>query len=416
MADPPDGGTPGPTRAPGWHVDPTDGATRYWDGSSWTSLATAKGREGAPPTAARPADGQRRRRRAAITIAVVVAVTVVLGLVAAGVLRGGDGEAAAPAQVAAGSASACALLRGDVWCWGAAGGEDGEPEKVLESAVQLSAGGGRYCSTTRSGEIRCWGDGPAAPDLQDVVDVAVSSDHACALTADSSVWCWGDGDHGELGADAAGGDAARRVELPPALHVAVAPDRSCAVLEDGRVSCWGDNSSGQLGSATSARGSARPVVVEGVTGATKVAMGSGHTCAVVEGGRVVCWGDNRRGQLGTGEAVESRTEPGQVVDLRGVTALAAGSYATCAVDGDRRAVCWGDGTFGQLGDGRRSDPRRQPVRVRTSARARDVAVGDFHACGVFGRDAVRCWGANGSGQLGRPGPPSEVPRSVRTGS
>lgn len=373
------------------------------------------GPTGGPPDDLRPG----RRRIAAVRVATAVVIVAVVVVAASILVPRGDRRGSTVDQVVAASRSSCALLNGTVWCWGSAGDDEGRPSRVLESVVQLSGGGDSFCAITDGAELRCWGDGPiGAPALTGVSDVAVASDHACALIDDGSVWCWGDGAHGELGGDTGAPGKARRVELPRAVEVAVAPDRSCAVLSDGTVSCWGDNRTGQLGSATTARGSARPVVVEGVSGATRLAMGTGHTCAVVAERRVLCWGDNRRGQLGTGEAVATRLDPGHVVDIRGVTSISAGPYSTCAVDDADRAVCWGDGTFGQLGDGRRSDPRRQPVRVKIGSRATDVAVGDFHACGLFpgGADGpVRCWGANGSGQLGRPGPPSDVPRGVPAG-
>ena len=41
-------------------------------------------------------------------------------------------------------------------------------------------------------------------------------------------------------------------------------------------------------------------MVAGVTGATSIATGGGHSCAVIAEGKVQCWGDNRDGELGNG--------------------------------------------------------------------------------------------------------------------
>ena len=47
-------------------------------------------------------------------------------------------------------------------------------------------------------------------------------------------------------------------------------------------------------------GSNVPVDVEDVLGATQISTGSRHTCALVAGGAVKCWGSNWVGELGSG--------------------------------------------------------------------------------------------------------------------
>ena len=90
------------------------------------------------------------------------------------------------------------------------------------------------------------------------------------------------------------------------------------------------------------------VTVAGLHGATAIAAGDWHTCALVNG-EVFCWGKNNDRQLGDGGTAD-RYQPAAVTGINHATAIAAGAYHTCAlVAGDVK--CWGSNETGQLGDG-----------------------------------------------------------------
>ncbi len=79
---------------------------------------------------------------------------------------------------------------------------------------------------------------------------------------------------------------------------------SCALVS-GRIYCWGSNIYGQLGDgATSADGTRVPVQVAGIANATTVAGGGNTNCAVV-GGDAWCWGDGSYGLLGNNTTASS---------------------------------------------------------------------------------------------------------------
>ncbi len=130
--------------------------------------------------------------------------------------------------------------------------------------------------------------------------------------------------------------------------------------------------------------------------------GNAHTCAVMANGTVQCWGANSNGQLGDGTTT-ARHSPVTVPKLTGVYALSTGLNHTCAAT-DNGVFCWGENSSGQLGDGS-TTYRLSPVSVAglavsEGARVKDVAAGDNHSCAVLEDATVRCWGGNGSGQLG----------------
>lgn len=142
-----------------------------------------------------------------------------------------------------------------------------------------------------------------------------------------------------------------------------------------------------------------PLRVPAIADAVQVVAGGKQTCARLAGGTVRCWGGNVIGQLGAGLSVDHTGNPSAVVGLDDAIDVASGEYHMCAARATGRVVCWGDGSRGQLGNGRSGD---SPVPVDVVALDDAVAVGAFmlHSCAIRASGAVACWGFGEGGQLG----------------
>jgi alpha-tubulin suppressor-like RCC1 family protein len=338
--------------------------------------------------------------------------------------------------VAAGGTFSCAVLADrTVMCWGDDSygqlGDGGDrmssalsPVRVpgLAEVVAISAGGSHACALRTDSSVACWGwngygqvgsgpvGGVARPEtvigLSGVVDVAAGSAHSCALLSDGTVRCWGR-DY----ADALGTNCQCTVNgysttpvivdgVAGATAISAGGDHTCALIADGSVRCWGDNSYGGLGASTPEVGSGTPVNVSGfTTPASAVALGSYHSCALLRDGTVVCWGWNAYGELGDGTTSQGRPTPAPALGVSDARTIAAGSSHTCATLADGTARCWGFNVDGELGDGTTTSSTT-PVTVAELGDSRALTGGGSHSCAVTTTGTISCWGANDYGQLG----------------
>lgn len=340
-------------------------------------------------------------------------------------------------SVAVAGSHSCALTQaGQILCWGdnmfgelgdgtSSGGHfqpkptltiNGHPIAIAAGGGVVAPGGSYSCATTDSGSTYCWGFNglgtqatgdrndslvPRLTLIAEASDLALSDDHACAR-GKQGLTCWGSNPNGAVG----NGTIAFRnsPQLVQGMNdisskVFTGGQQSCAILGDGEVQCWGSNQNGQLGDGTYVD-RLFPVTVKNLpSDISTMSLGNGHACAVSNSDSVLCWG--RGGALGNGGTDDSNT-PVSVVGLGPSIAVAAGNRHTCAVLATGTVDCWGGNTQGELGDGKASgEYSLVPVEaVGLASGAIDIASGESHSCALLDSGDVKCWGYNGSGQLG----------------
>jgi alpha-tubulin suppressor-like RCC1 family protein len=321
----------------------------------------------------------------------------------------------------AGGNSSCAVGGQGAFCWGDnSSGQLGDgTNQNRKTPAPVSAVGGKIlsisigytfsCLISDSEGVVCIGSSPVDQiqfgRLDRFESVSVGTSHICGLTADGAAECWGGN---RLGAVGDGTTEDRAIPAPVkglgsgVASIAAGVDFTCA-LQTGGVKCWGSNDIGQLGSGTY-ESSPVPTDVLGLESSVAgVTVGVFHACAWKLNGEAWCWGENSFGQLGDGTQINTPI-PVQVIGLGGgVKAMAAGGSHTCAVLVGGDVKCWGSDDFGQLGDG---STTAQPAPVSVSGlngTAVGIAAGGGHTCVLLQSGGVRCWGSNQSGQLGNNG-------------
>ena len=328
-----------------------------------------------------------------------------------------------------------------LWCWGEnrvgalgtgmAGPSTNEPVRVgSERWKKVSVASGYTCALKEDDTLWCWGDngcggvgttdpGPTFCDGSAPVfamfntggsrkfrDVATAGPHACGIAEDRSLWCWGQNSSGELGVnDTNSRPLATRVGLDAPADkdweaITAGSRHTCGLRGGGKLWCWGENGRGQLGD-----GAAEPEVIvpKAVGNATwtSISAGANHTCGQNPQGDVWCWGDGSLGQLGdTTSGPSARRDAPYPIGVGTLWAeVRAGGNHSCARDRGGRLSCWGENLYGEVGDGTFS-LRDRPTFVGTDSDWMTLALGSYTSCARKPNQQVYCWGYNDGGALG----------------
>ena len=171
------------------------------------------------------------------------------------------------------------------------------------------------------------------PSNASVISISSGSFHTCAALNNGEVYCWGFNAYGQLGDFSTNNSnipvKARLLENQIPTQVSSGVFHTCSLLDGGEIACWGDNSVGQLGDGTFTS-STIPIIADTpvASSALSISVGQRHSCSVLDDATLYCWGFNEYGQLGD-ESTDNRNSPIEIDLMHGSAAqiqCSAGTY------------------------------------------------------------------------------------------
>jgi len=249
-------------------------------------------------------------------------------------------------------------------------------------------------------------DGTAAPtplELEGIHDISGGDGGAnCAIAGDDrQLYCWGFSGLGVLGFD-----PPENPEVPTVVpgmtgvaDVAVGSEHTCVLMEGGEVQCTGRGESGQLGDGAfdSSRVGFEPVI--GDADFVQLSTSGDSACGLRASGELVCWGWTWiTGSVGTPTAPVSGIPNG--------TGLISSDHMQCIWD-EASLWCWGYGPSGGVGNGQTWSGMAQedPFQVEGLP---PIAGGRTGTCVYTTEGELYCWGENSFGETGTGLPDSSV--------
>lgn len=255
----------------------------------------------------------------------------------------------------------------------------------------------------------------------------------CQISATNTVRCSGDNTAGQLGNPALGNRSAVPVEVPGLVNIlAMASGEfdTCVINDQRAVFCWGNLTQSTTPRAMTGLANAKEIIVSLGTvcvltqtnavhcrplnpnglvtiripdnGASSLAAGYDHMCAVTPQGTVKCAGSSSNGQLG----IEPNQLPAgyngvtflDVPNLTGVRQISAGTLYTCALMVTGTVKCWGYNSGVLLniippaGVMPSFTSLPQDIPGLSNIKALAIKGGRAKNCGISASDTVVCWG------------------------
>ncbi len=312
--------------------------------------------------------------------------------------------------ISPGAAHTCGTTASGTYCWGC-----NSLGEIGNGISAYSEGKSGTCGTIRPTPVRVAGDqtfsdveasGSILVYQQDATcSDAICSAETCAITAGGQLYCWGN-----------------LALIPTAVtnspqfkSLSTSMSDVCGVGTDRVVYCF-NAFFGQPASI-------RPIPIQGVESMQAVSTGRFHSCSIDVKGRAYCWGANLRGELGSPSTetcyrrifgqYPCRAKPDTVFGGQRFQSISAGGGTvstsdvppishTCGVTVNQDIYCWGDNTYGQLGNGTQIGSPA-PAKISSEIKFRSVATGFGFSCGLTVSGIAYCWGSSPAPRANPPG-------------
>lgn len=232
--------------------------------------------------------------------------------------------------------------------------------------------------------------------------VVAGNNMSCGIKSDATLWCWGDDTGGKTGQNKASGSTT----VPTQVYgggswssVSVGYEHTCGIKTDSTLWCWGSNGNGRTGRNTIAGNTVVPTQIS-IGGTWKqVAVGFSSTCAIKTDNTLWCWGENLYGRTAINTGSGDTLVPTQVSGGGSWKSITIGYFHGCGIMSDNTVRCWGGNGSGQIGDNS-TLMRLTPTAISGGGTWKFIDAGNGHTCGIKTNDTLWCWGWNSSGQIG----------------
>lgn len=255
----------------------------------------------------------------------------------------------------------------------------------------------------------------------------------CGITVTDRTLCWGFGSDGQRGVPSAKTSYAPTVPATSSdtlvgpfqtwRQISAGTSFTCGIDVARQLYCWG-----RLANSAQVNVPTQRVLVGKTLSFASVSTSDTHSCVLATSGLLACTGSNARGQLGDGTQVDQSSGTYVIAGVSSdslFASVATGGSHTCAFlrynpadsANTKMPRCWGGNGSGQLGRSTISTTGLAVLPITmpsTSVRfdSTSLVAGNAHTCVLTDANSATpgvayCWGSNGYGQLGK------APASIR---